>query len=318
MDWPDVSIWEQDYTLASYCNITVLNQDGTMRWDYIADGGALEILGISDQGGVVTRHIEQFFNLTSNMTEWTETIFALSPQGELLWEVDNPYADIILTGAQYAENGTTELLAHDYEWRYRIGMGEEGETLYKLATSPYFFDPWTGRDGDNSYEVRRMTTAPRTEVVKVCATDLTDGSLRWETVIWEDEESDEPYPSGGWIFEETFVDGDGIIYASDMNGEVFALDRNGTVLWHKEGMEVLYGCFPSGGLLIGDGSSFQRIDGEGDVVWSIDGLDQSDTYFLTIIIPEDDTMVLSQEGAVTKVTVHSEPQFSEPRPSIWS
>ena len=63
--------------------------------------------------------------------------------------------------------------------------------------------------------VWRTTTAPRTEVVKVSANNLTDGSLRWETVIWTDEESDEPYPGGGWVFEATFVDVDGIIYASD-------------------------------------------------------------------------------------------------------
>ncbi len=77
-------------------------------------------------------------------------------------------------------------------------MGEEGETLYKVATYPFFPDltDWAGRDGDNSYMVWRMTTAPHTEVVKVSANDLTDGSLRWETVIWEDKESDEPYPNG--------------------------------------------------------------------------------------------------------------------------
>jgi hypothetical protein len=74
-------------------------------------------------------------------------------------------------------------------------------------------------------------------------------------------------------------------------------------------MWAQYGCFPSGGLLIGDGSSFQRIDGEGRVVWSIHGLDQRDIFFLNLLLPEDDTMVLSTDGALVEVTVHSEPQF---------
>ncbi len=198
-------------------------------------------------------------------------------------------------------------------------MGEEGEILYKVAALSWFPDydwtEWTGQDGDNYYMVWRTTTAPHTEVVKVCANDLTDGSLRWETVIWEDKESDEPYPGGesGWA---TFVDNSGIIYASDDNGEVFALDRNGTVLWHRDVLDIKYGCFSSGGLLTGDGSSFQRIDGEGKVDWSIEGLDQTATSSWTIITPENDTMVLVHDGAVTEVTVHSEPTLQRHRGHI--
>jgi len=311
VDWQDIS-FGQDHSQAIWCNITVLNHDGTMRWGYVADNGTLEILGISDQGGVVARHTEQFFNITTNMTEWTETVLSLSSQGELLWDEDTP-DDTFVTSAQYAENGTIELFADVYEtdWHYLIGMGVEGETLYQVATSPYFpvYD-WTGRDGDNSYMVWRTTTAPHTEVVKVCANDLTDGSLRWETVIWEDKGSDEPYPSEHSGGQGTLVDSDGIIYAGDMNGELFALDRNGTVLWHRDSMGPLYGCFPSGGVLEGDGLSFQRIDGESDVDWSIDDLYHEDPYYSKIIITQNDTMVLVHEGAVTEVTVHSEPQFS--------
>ena len=64
-----------------------------MRWNYVADGGTLEIFGISDQGGVVAQHSEQYLNQTTNVTEWSDTVLSLSPQGELLWEVEIPYAD---------------------------------------------------------------------------------------------------------------------------------------------------------------------------------------------------------------------------------
>jgi hypothetical protein len=226
--------------------------------------------------------------------------------------VEIPYPDSFIENARYAENGTIEL--HVYSTKdacsYLIGMGEEGEVLYNVATYPYFptYD-WTGRDSENSYVVWRTTTAPHTEVVKVSANDLTDGSLRWETVIWTDEESDEPYPGGqsGW---PPLVDSTGIIYASDDNGELFALHHNRTVLWHSDIMEIQYGCFPSGGLLIGDRDSFQRIDGKGDVVWSIEGLDLTVAHTWTIITPDNDTMVLVHDGAITEVTVNSEAQFS--------
>ena len=45
--------------------------------------------------------------------------------------------------------------------------------------------------------------------------------------------------------------------------------------------------------------------------WSIEGLDQTTTSSWTIITPDNDTMVLVHDGAVTEVTVHSEPQFSD-------
>jgi hypothetical protein len=310
VDWQDISLWDDDYTLASWCNITVLNHDGSMRWDYIADGGSLGILGISDEGAVVAQNTPQYFNQTTNHTEWAYRILSLSPQGELLWDVDMSELNANVNGARYVDNGTIELFTYDGQWRYRIGLGEEGEVLYKVIESPYFwFDASTGRVGNISYDVRRMTSAPRIEVVKVCATDITDGSLQWETVIWEDKDSDEPYPSNGWMGQGTWVDSDHIIYATDMNGKIFALDTNGTVLWHREGMGLNYGCFPSGGLLTGDGSSFQRLDGQGKLVWSIDDLEQRDGFFWTIFITGDDAMVLATEGALTKVTVHSEPQF---------
>jgi hypothetical protein len=302
--------------VVSRCNMTVLNHDGTIRWNYIADSGDVEILDISDQGGVMAQRHEQYLNETTNETEWSRTVLSLSAQGELLWEVEIPYADTFIYRAQYSENGTIELFAAmaESDWLYLIGMGEQGDVLYKVTTSPWFPDyewtKWAAQDSDNYYMVWRTTTAPHTEVVKVSANNLTDGSLRWETVIWEDKGSDEAYPpehSGG---RAAFIDSDGIIYASDEDGELFALDRNGSVLWTRDSMEVVYGCFPWGGLLIGDRDSFQRIDGKGDMVWSIEGLELTVAHTWTIITPDNDTMVLVHDGAITEVTVNSEPQFT--------
>ena len=135
-DWQDISFWKQDLSLTRWCNITVLNQDGTMRWNYVADDGTLEIFSISDQGGVVAQHSEEYLNQTTNVTEWSYTALSLSPQGELLWEVEIPYPDSFIEDARYAENGTIEL--HVYSTKdacsYLIGMGEEGEVLYNVAT----------------------------------------------------------------------------------------------------------------------------------------------------------------------------------------
>ena len=96
-------------------------------------------------------------------------------------------------------------------------------------------------------------------MVSVYATNLSDGGLRWKTVL---EYSDNPdsFVAGYWVGQDAYVDRDGMIYCGDIVGnQTFGMNPDGTIRWMKPYMGIIWSPFEDGGFLVSDATSVKRI-----------------------------------------------------------
>jgi hypothetical protein len=273
VDWPNVMYWMNDNSKEGWYNLTSLDSNGNYRWSYVVDNGTLSILATYDDGSVIAHHYNsRYDNATGTYVTLLDTIIDISSNGTELWQINRPLPELTFQDPRVSPNGTFLMNAYDSGGTYEIGIARNGTHFYIIQsnfTPGYTLAPFSTKDGVQ-YEVRREYTGNQTSVVSVYATNISDGGLRWKTLL-ENSSNPDNFVAGYWVGQDTFVDNDGIIYCGDIVGNhTYALNPDGSIKWQRPYVGVIWSTYSQGGILASDATSIQRIGQDGKTIWQYD------------------------------------------------
>jgi outer membrane protein assembly factor BamB len=249
-------------------NLTCLDSSGNFVWSYVAQNGSLVVWGTFPDGTVIAMHTyEQYDPAVSRNMDITE-LFGISPNGSLLWTrgmVDQNdvriYWPITFINGSLLMNGYRSNAS--LETRSEIALGEDGKVMYTIDLGlPFFF---TSVYLDRSYEVQRENVNGTSRAYLV-ALSIENGSMLWKTRLGLKDTSSNPNDQT-LVTDFVKVDGNGILYCSDLAGRTFAVAPNGQIMWDQPSRGELFAAFHSGGLLIRNQSLFTKLNSDGHVAW---------------------------------------------------
>jgi len=272
VDWQDRSVWENDPSLAAWCNITTLDANGNFRWDYVVANGTLDLWSIYPDGEVIAHHFDYYFN--ESLQRWVtavDRIIAISNDGTESWSLDLRSLNVSMQNPRVSDNGTFLVNAYNASGTCEIGISEDGSQFY-VVEKDYFFvyrELLSGTNGTTYYEVRKEFIDNETSVISVYAMSMIDGSLLWKTLLHYSDNPDHTM-EGVATVTGTLVDDEGRIYCDDVEDKFsYSLNSSGAILWQKPFLGPMIDVFPSGGLLAldHDYSSIMRINVDGSIAW---------------------------------------------------
>lgn len=289
VNFPDRSVWLNDYSLAGPRNLTSLDAGGNFSWDYVADNGSLEIWGIYPDGEVIA------YLYYSPYGTALDRIIGIRG-GTELWSMYMPISNCTWCNPRVGANGTFTVNAYDStnHTGYEVGVSAEGGVVY-AEKDVFFFTFLTSPSGRNQtveFEESKDYIDNETSIVCVRARSLINGTTLWETELLQSDNPDHQ-PAGVSSVRGTILDVSGTIYCDGFGERSFALDLEGRVLWEKPFYGWMVGAFPSGGVLVWDEVSLKRIGQDGGQVWR--HYASHDGYSITLI-GSDETIYYGAGG----------------------
>ncbi len=308
VDWPDVSIWSEDVSKTGWHNLTALDGNGNFVWDYIVQEGMLYLWGTFPDGTVIAHHNPSYYNQTRGTWVYgTESVIAISDNGDEKWSRPLPpegYGNYL--SPRIDVNGTFLVNSYEANASYEIGFNKSNGQMYVRSVEVFtgYVGPPRSRNGTICYDVRKEPIDMNRTVISVYATNITDGSQVWRTIL---HYSDNPYhypPGSGWDSLDTIVDANGTIYCRDIEDRyVYGLNPDGTIRWNKTNPWLFQVAVPGGGVLVIDGAYLEKVDEDGMVVWKYDTGSTGSAVFGNVVVSPNGTVFFSKGGAVVALSV---------------
>jgi hypothetical protein len=289
VDWPYITLWMDDTSKGGWYNLTALDSNGNLRWNYLVDNGTLSILAIYDDGTVVAHHYNSEYDDTNGTyVTLIDTIIEISNNGTELWEIDRPLPELAIQEPRIGSNGTFLMNAYDSGGTYEIGIFKNGTSgfIQKADFVPGSTPGPSSVKNGIQYEVRRVFTDNETSIISLYANNISDGGQVWKTVL---EYSDNPnnFTAGYWVGQDTFVDSDATIYCGDIVGNhTYAINPDGSIKWQVPYLGVIWGTYNDGGILVSDSTSIKRIQSDGSTGWTYDVGKFGSDYSRVILSPD--------------------------------
>ncbi len=292
VNYPDRSLWLFNSSLAWPRNLTCLDADGSLSWDYVADNGTLEIWGIYPDGEVIL-----YLSYDPYGTPLDRIIGVRG--GTELWSMYMPVANCTWHNPRVGVNATFTVNAYDKanHTGYEVGVSSEGRVVY-VEKDVYFRTFYVSPNGRNEtveFEECMEFIDNETSIVYIQATSLINGTTLWKTELFQSDNPDHVLPGVSSV-RGTFLDSTGTIYCDGFGEHSYALDLEGRILWEKPFYGWMFDVFPSGGILAWDDVSLKRIGQDGAQVWrhyfSIDG-------YSAAIVGSDETVYIGGMNSIT-------------------
>jgi len=193
-----------DVYTGSESAIRAFHDDGSEKWTFHQTPAALIMVGIA---------IGPDGNLYAAGTEGMG-VFSLTPDGALRWQTPNPYQRVPIDYNEvvFGDNAGTGQL-YFYANRSLRGITLAGDPVFSVA------------GGIAQFQVADSpAVAPDGRVHTAISAFSPDGNHVWTF--------DTPYPLN--VFTKSCVGSDGVHYFAQNLSQLFALDANGAVHWHRE------------------------------------------------------------------------------------
>jgi hypothetical protein len=271
VDWPERSVWDNNQSLAGWYNLTALDSSGRYKWSVLMNG-TLDIWATYPDGTVILHHFENEFN--SSGQGWVtlvDEILAVADNGTVRWRMDHPSPSYSFTDPRVSANGTLLVTVYNETDEYRMGIREDGSQAFTDRNKEYIAgipSPYS-TNGTTLYSAETCFIDNQTSETRAYAVNMSSGEQLWSTVLSRSDNPDHIPPGvcrGGYAV----VDGKGIVYCNDFDGSSFALSSNGTILWQRPSLGLIWATYPDGGLLVSDGSIVKKINMEGSTAWRYD------------------------------------------------
>jgi outer membrane protein assembly factor BamB len=234
--------------------ITAINPDGTLRWQFMQSPRAFILLGpnVGPDGNI---YAVAFDGLG---------VFSLTPDGNLRWSVPEPYQRPIVDIQEIVFGpGGTDFQLYFQANRHFQGMQLDGSITFSLPGAPddFYADSQPAVGPEGTIYANRFDGP---EGLRLKAFDPS-GNRLWTF-----------FDAPTNILSTPDVGPDGIVY-DGRNGSLYAVNPDGTELWHYTDSGILLGPAVSpnndviflAGLLAGQPGFFAGLNTAGALLWRI-------------------------------------------------
>lgn len=282
-----VETWLDGDDNPSFC---AYDADGSLVWSYpVANGSSFHDVTIGPEGNVYSGH-EVWDGDSNSVLE----LIALSPGGELLWNVSTKYAPAYIL----CQNGTL-LIDADSDGN-TTGLGPDGSVLW---TTSSFLPSWAVLLDQTYYYYMNLGSEEGIRA-DICAVDL-NGILKWrypdyvhnnsnalDMICWNDPIMDQ---AGNVLFVRFNQTG------SEPYDALIVVSPEGELLWEYRDAHINDPATYGDTIIISTSSGLVCLDLEGEVRWKEGSISTTPYHHTAPSIGSDGTIYVSDGHGIVAI-----------------